>query len=68
MDSNLKFHTYTSAEANKANQVLGLIRKAFTYLLLHFSRLLSSKAYFNVFLSVKNLVAFFSMSIPTIWY
>ena len=59
MDSNLKFHTHTSAVANKANQVLDLIRKSFTNLLLHFSRLLSSKAYFNAFLSVKNLIAFF---------
>ena len=32
MDSKLKFHTYTSAVASKANQVLGLIRKSFTNL------------------------------------
>ena len=36
-----------------------------TVLELHFSRLLSSKVYFKVFLSVKNLVAIFFMSIPT---
>ena len=32
MDSNLKFHTHTTAVANKDNQVLGLIRKSFTNL------------------------------------
>ena len=32
MDSNLKFHTHTSAVASKANQVFGLIRKSFTNL------------------------------------
>ena len=32
MDLNLKFHVHTSAVANKANQVLGLIRISFTNL------------------------------------
>ena len=35
MDSNLKFHTHSSAVANKANQILGLIRKSFTNLNRH---------------------------------
>ena len=37
-----------------------------TELELHFSQLLSSKAYFKVFSNVKNLVAIFFTSIPTI--
>ena len=32
MDLNLKFHVHTSIVANKANQVLGLLKKSFTNL------------------------------------
>ena len=32
IDSNLKFHSQTTAAANKANRVLGLIKKSFNYL------------------------------------
>ena len=39
-----------------------------TVLELHFSRLLSSKAYFKVCFKCKNSVAIFFMSIPTVKY